>query len=103
MLTQNDVKLFKKVADKYTALIESSKSRGLTFDISLADLTKVYKAKRCFYTGVPFTENDPLTIDRKDNVLGYVTGNIVACSRSINSKKGNLSIKEIRQLAKKLL
>ena len=54
------------------------------------------KQKKCFYTGILLTTTQPggvqqptdFTIDRVDNRLGYVSGNVVACCHAANSFKG---------------
>ena len=104
-----DMKLELKVAYKYVKLKQSAKDRGLDFEITLSDLKRVLKAKRCYYTGKSIStwyksDNDSkLTIDRIDNDKGYVTGNIVACSKKFNQRKGNLTIEEIRILWNKVI
>lgn len=94
-----------KAARKYLALKESSAARGLEFDLPLVSLLNIYKAKKCFYTGVKLTfergKPNTITLDRVDNDLGYVKGNVVACSAEFNYKKGCLTIKDIRTLYNK--
>lgn len=42
------------------------------------------------------------SIDRVDSSLGYIEGNVVACTTDINSKKTNLSVEEIMLLSKSI-
>ena len=54
------------------------------------ELNSLIKRKTCFYTKVPFNnanENTRRTIDRLDCNLGYVKGNVVACTHEANQLK----------------
>ena len=54
---------------------------------------KLYKTKRCYYTGVRFDEkikDKQLTLDRVDRLQGYVKGNVVACTDKANQIKMQL-------------
>ena len=54
---------------------------------------KLYKTKRCYYTGVRFDEkikDKQLTLDRVDRFQGYVKGNVVACTDKANQIKMQL-------------
>lgn len=90
---------------KYVGLAASASSRGIEFNISLKKLKSLLKVKNCFYTKTPFNETDPQrkrSIDRIDSSKGYIDSNVVACTTIINSAKGNLTVKEIIQMADKL-
>jgi hypothetical protein len=41
-----------------------------------------------------------LSIDRIDNKIGYVDGNVVACTVEINRKKTDITIEEIEMIYK---
>ena len=102
----NDLHLIKKYLAKY----ESSKSRGIAFELSFTSYKNLMRAKKCFYTGVTLTEahNGPQqpmgrTIDRLDCNKGYVHGNVVACCFAANQLKAaleNTSIVNKRTLLK---
>ena len=96
-----------RAAKKYVALLDSSQKRGIEFDLPLMSLLNLYKAKRCYYTGVSLTlqPNKPnsLTLDRVDNNKGYVSGNVVACSNTFNNMKGCLSVDDIVVLYSKVM
>lgn len=89
-----------KAARKLISLRDTASKRGLDCDISLISLINIYKAKRCFFTGVKLSVEE-ITLDRVDNSKGYVKGNVVACSDSFNGKKGSLTLEEIEILYKK--
>lgn len=96
-----------RVVKKWLALQQSCVKRGIKFDLPLQSLINLYKAKRCYYTGLPFIHKPDhmymLTIDRIDNEKGYEKGNVVACTKRINHMKGDMTIRELRQLANKCL
>lgn len=83
------------VSKKYLLLNERSKQKKLDFNLSLSDLKRLLSLKRCHYTGVVLTDDDPnlsthRTFDRIDNKQGYIKGNVVVCSLQINQIKSNL-------------
>lgn len=89
------------VALKFLNLQESAKKRGILFDLSIQSIINLKRAKKCFYTGKALTSSNR-SIDRIDNKLGYIKGNVVACDREFNLRKGSLTLQEIRQMQKAL-
>lgn len=92
------------IARKLLSLASNAKERGLEFSLSFKTVKRLLSSKKCFYTGVPFQGDGPMarSIDRIDTSLGYIEGNVVACTISINSKKANLTIQEVIMLSSKL-
>lgn len=92
------------VARKLLNLAQSAKDRGLDFNLSFKTVKRLMETQRCFYTNVEFTEDGPYqrTFDRVDAALGYVEGNVVACTNEINGKKVNLTVAEIEMLYKQI-
>jgi len=105
------------VAMKYQMLHNRAKQKGIPFDLELKDIKRLYRTKKCFYTGVYLTDNDPAlsthrTFDRVDNTKGYTKDNVVVCSHHANQIKSHLfenpkslvpiSIKDLLRLATKL-
>ena len=90
-----------KVAKKFIALNKSASDRDKPFNLTLIGVANLLRAKKCFYTGKELNDNN-LSIDRVDNKLGYVTGNVVACRKDINQAKNQLSIEDIIRMADKL-
>jgi hypothetical protein len=94
------------VAHKYIQTQRSAHARGLTFSISISELDNILSKKVCHFTGEELihyqhnTENGEelprnyLTLDRLDNDKGYIPGNVVACSKEINTMKGTMSMDE---------
>lgn len=93
----NDEEFFKNL--KYGHYITSAKNRDLIFDLDIdyfysllignckycgssPSLNKIYKKHSMFLNG----------IDRVDNQLGYVIGNVVTCCKICNSAKSNLTL-----------
>lgn len=98
------------VARKYLAILHKCNENNIPFDLSLTDVRKLLSRKTCAYTGVKIQPMlispgekqawNSLTIDRIEPRLGYVKGNVVACSYRTNQKKGNLTREFIEQLYK---
>ena len=81
------------IKNKLASLEKSAIKRGLDFNLEYEDLLKLYKTKRCYYTGVRFDEkikDKQLTLDRVDRLQGYVKGNVVACTDKANQMKMHL-------------
>jgi hypothetical protein len=88
------------VARKMLNLKQSADSRSIKFDLSFNTLKKMMEQKKCFYTGRQFDPkgDSSLSIDRIDNKLGYVEGNVVACTVEINRKKTDITLEEIEMI-----
>lgn len=81
------------VARKFLQVKDSAKERGIEFGLNLTSVRNLLKAKRCYYTALPFNHTDPessLTFDRLDYKKGYIKGNVVACRKSVNDLKNVL-------------
>jgi hypothetical protein len=91
------------VAKKLIQLKQSADSRGIEFGLSFVAVRKLMNAKVCFYTRKKFGEDlDARSIDRVDSSIGYVDGNVVACTVDINRKKANLTHDEILLLSTRI-
>jgi hypothetical protein len=92
------------VAKKMLKIFQSSVDRSLEFDLSFETVKSLLLFPSCFYTGKKFEEEGIFgrSFDRIDSNLGYVEGNVVACTVDINQKKANLSFDEIEVLYNKL-
>ena len=80
------------VAMKYLHKKIQAENRGIEFSLTLQDMTRLMKTKRCYYTGVELTLDGAcgLTLDRIDNLQGYTKSNTVSCSAIANTLKENL-------------
>lgn len=80
------------VALKYLGKKRNALSRGIEFKLTLADMARIMRSKRCFYSNVPLTLDgvNKLTIDRIDASKPYTKDNSVACSKQVNDLKNKL-------------
>jgi hypothetical protein len=85
------------VAVKYLQSFDSAKKRGIEFTLTLADVKRLTRKKKCHYTGVAFdatSEDLCLSFDRIDRKQGYTKKNVVACLSCINKLKNELVEKD---------
>lgn len=86
------------VADKLRRKADNARERGIEFNMTFQSMKNILSAKKCHYTGLPLTKPRPglplrgsdLTIDRVNCDVGYVKGNVVACSHAANSLKSQV-------------
>lgn len=90
------------VARKLVSVEDSATKRGIDFNLSFKRCKQLLTTRNCYYTGKPFTDRDFLTFDRVDNNKGYTDENVVACSKSFNEAKKNLTVKQITLMYKKV-
>jgi hypothetical protein len=90
------------VARKMLNLKQSADSRNIKFDLSFVTLKRLMEQKKCFYTGrlLEARGDYALSIDRIDNKLGYIEGNVVSCTVEINRKKTDITLEEIEMIYK---
>lgn len=95
-----DLEIAKKLLHHY----HSAKDRNIEFSLTFKDIRRLYGAKCCYFTRVPFTDSghNSRSVDRVDNDVGYTSSNTVACNKRLNGIKNNLSAKEIVALYKGL-
>ena len=93
-----------EVARKMLKIFQSAQDRSLKFDLSFLTVKDLLSHPTCYYTGRKFEEEGPFSrsFDRIDSDLGYIEGNVVACTVDINSKKSNLTYEEIQTIYEKL-
>lgn len=80
------------VAAKYISKKHNAITRGIDFSLTLSDMARLLKVKKCHYSGITLTlEGDhKLTLDRKDDSVGYTKDNTFACSYTVNQLKNSL-------------
>lgn len=101
---------------RYEAYKRNAKKRGLEFDLSFEWFLDIVE-QACYLCGAPPSNSyvhdkrlKKLTaapfvyngIDRVDNTLPYVSGNLIACCWRCNRSKGNLSVEEFLTHAAKV-
>ena len=86
-----------QIAKKFVAKAQNASQRGISFDMKFTTFKNLMRAKKCFYTGAPLTDNGEVvceptrrTVDRIDHKQGYVEGNVVACSHAFNQFKNEM-------------
>tara|TARA_R110000796_G_scaffold16358_1_gene50993 strand:+ start:251 stop:652 length:402 start_codon:yes stop_codon:yes gene_type:complete len=78
-----------KLSRQYTSKIQNAKDRKIDFLLSFNEYRKLMKTKRCYFTGLKLCELT-MSLDRVNNVYGYVSGNVVACHTNFNALKGTI-------------
>jgi hypothetical protein len=81
------------IARRYAAKADQARDNGHEFLLSFNEYKRLVKRKKCYYTSIPFLQGDKqlgLSLDRIDNSKGYVSGNVVACLKTINTIKSSL-------------
>ena len=82
---------------KRLQLYRSAVSRNIEFSLDDEDVRTILERKTCYYTGARFRDNTDYhrTVDRIDNKLGYVKGNVVSCTLGANRLK-NIILEDTR-------
>ena len=75
---------------RYLSYLSSAKKRNLKFELSFEQFAKLVKTN-CHYCSYKVKLNG---IDRKDNALGYIEGNVLPCCKTCNVAKGTMSYEE---------
>ena len=89
----------------YSRLKSSAKSRGIEFSISKTDLYDLTFPITCPILGIRLKWNkgvagdDSYSVDRIDNSVGYVPGNLIVISNRANSLKRDATLKELQLIA----
>lgn len=73
-------------ARKRWILMAKARRKGLAFDLTLNDVV-ILRTDRCMYCD---SLNEFMTIDRKDNSIGYLKVNCVTACYLCNSTKGDV-------------
>lgn len=98
----------KRASTLFYSLKSRCKKSGLPVSITKNDIIRQYEIQngKCYYTGnllswVSGNENI-MSVDRKNNNLGYTPDNIALCSWQINKLKTNYSEQEFVQKCKEI-
>lgn len=83
-----------KIAKKYVAKAFRAKGLDHEFELTFNQFKKLMLKKTCAYSGIPFSPMadtwSSRTLDRVDNSIGYVYGNVVACCAGMNQLKSQV-------------
>lgn len=114
VVTKDEITL-EDVLTKRLQLLRSAKSRNLEFNLTDEDVRQILERKTCYYTKARFSSSPDYqrTVDRIDNKLGYISGNVVACIHGVNQLKNLLiennnngkfilTIKQLKTMVSKL-
>lgn len=80
----------------------SAERRGKDFNLTVADVKRLYKRKTCYYSGRAFGVDCERSMERIDNDKGYIKGNVVLVDKKLNALKANLSNADIIKMADKI-
>ncbi len=81
---------------RYGRLKSNAKKRGTDFNLDKLGFLIWFQdnEKVCYYCGIQLNTNgyrgEQLSVDRKDNSIGYEMDNIVLCCQRCNTIKGNI-------------
>jgi len=96
-----------KIRKKWKNKSNEARKNNVPFSITVEEFIDIYKGGECYfwtnklgYDKVLF--EDEASVDRKVNSLGYVSGNVVLCHKSINRIKGCGDIHQFEAIVKKL-
>lgn len=81
------------LAELYLHKRKDSLKRGIDFELTIQDLSKLIKLKKCQYTGINFVEDDEKykrSFDRLDSTKGYTKENTYAVCYVFNQIKNTL-------------
>ena len=102
--TSRDVKFNPLTWARYIhhATRHSAANRGLPHEVTVEYIASLYPADGrcpiCARIMIPKTRSAP-SVDRGDNLFGYVEGNINIICKTCNSRKGDASPEELQRLA----
>ena len=81
-----------------------AKKRGLSWNLDAEYLWSVWETQqgKCIYTGIELSHGSTASLDRRDNALGYVEGNVQWVHRDINRMKSDFTESRFLQLCKEV-
>lgn len=85
-----------QLAKCYKNKANNAESRGLDFDISILTFANIKAQKVCAYSGLPFgTGDDALSVERIDNNVGYIDGNVIPVRHVLNTLRADFDIHQV--------
>lgn len=97
----------------YDTAKSTASSRGLDFDLDFQDVLNRVKGGHCEVTGIPFDMRQRpqggldfpfrASLDRIDNTVGYVTGNIQVTCKMYNTSKWVWNDDDVLEFARALV
>lgn len=83
----------KTLKGSYVSSKAHAKRRNILFEITL-DYFSLFKDCPCFYCGKPL---EKISLDRINNFLGYIEGNVVTCCSVCNEIKMDRDLFELKE------
>lgn len=100
------------VSALYWIYQNNARQRGYAFELSRDDFAELIK-QNCYICGGPPSNLRTSAktgakvryngIDRVDNSLGYMAGNVMPCCRACNQVKGQLSLTDLKNHIERML
>lgn len=92
------------VAARLVQTYESAKKRGKDFNLTYEYLEQVMAQKVCAYSGEEFgtSDDDIMSLERFDNDIGYMIGNVIPVKRKYNTMRKNYTLEELIKLQRDL-
>jgi hypothetical protein len=93
---------FKDISGKkWNSIKNNAKKRGLDFLITKEFIWGLYNKqnRKCYFTGIDIDYiKGTASIDRKDNNIGYLEGNVIMVHKDVNLMRNKFSIKYFIQI-----
>ncbi|ADG59926.1 Srd anti-sigma factor [Acinetobacter phage Acj9] len=86
-----------KIAQCYSNKFANARSRKLEFSMSMVSFANIKMQTHCAYSGLTFTSSDQLSLERIDNNVGYVDGNVIPVIRSLNEMRNDKSTEDLQK------
>jgi len=106
---KKDVKfLTKKIKKRMSDARRRSEKKKWIFNLDFDYLRDLFveQGAKCFYTGLPFDlscDLGTMSLDRYDNDIGYLKGNVVWCRSGVNILKYKRSYEKTLFICQKIL
>ena len=88
------------LAARLVTTFNSAQRRNKDFNLSLNYLNNIMAQTHCAYSGEKFSsrdDNEKMTLERWNNNVGYVEGNVIPVKKKYNNARGNFEKEELIQ------
>jgi len=83
-----------EIAKKYTVKFNNARQLKHEFDLSFNDFKRLMNRQKCEYSGLTLIDEKEKfcsrTVDRIDNSIGYIKGNVRVVAYGINALKATI-------------
>lgn len=94
-LSNNQIRKIKRRLEHTQA---SAKRRSKDFNLDFNYIKNILDQKVCAYSGEPFDnriEGEKLSLERFDNNVGYIKGNVIPVKKKYNTARSDLTLEEL--------